>query len=166
MPLQKPGITEVMAYTEVELKQINLTELCEIFFASYSIPLGLFDREGNLQKQFFGPGRRQTSLYLADSAAVLHTEYNAALPTLRLDEKGACWCLIPLAENTLLFGPVQTGSCSFFPYENIPEHSWNGMRSISRNLVALLFGKDAPLVENRRSSCSRSPFLTQSKISS
>ena len=82
MPLQKPGITEVMAYTEIELKQINLTELCEIFFASYSIPLGLFDREGNLQKQFFGPGRRQTSLYLTDSAAVLHTEYNAALQAM------------------------------------------------------------------------------------
>ena len=147
MPLQKPGITNTMAYTEIELKQKNLTELCGIFFEAHRIPLGFFDKEGNLQKQFFGPGRRQTALYLADSASILHTEYGAALPTLRLDAKGACWSLIPLNGGTLLFGPVQTGSCSYFPYESIPEHSWNGMRGISRSLVSLVLGQEAPLVE-------------------
>ena len=138
-----------MTYPEREWNTLNLTEICEIFFESYRIPLGLFDSEGNLQKQFFGPGRRQTALYLQDSISVLHAESGNALPVLRLDEKGACWCLIPLPEGTLLFGPIQTGSCSFFPYEGIPEHSWGGMYSISRSLVSLLLGRDVPLTEKK-----------------
>ena len=133
------------------MTNLELTELCDIFFDAYQIPLCLFDAEGILQKQFFGPGRRQTALYLADSAAVMHMEKGTHLPVLRLDEKGACWCLIPIHGETLLFGPVQTGSSPRFPYENIPEHSWGGMRSISRSLVSLLLGKDAPLIEKNTS---------------
>ena len=129
------------------MTNLDVNELCEIFFDSYRIPLCLFDAAGNLQKQFFGPGRRQTALYLADSASVLSSEKDTSISTLLLDENGSCWCLIPLGNERLLFGPVQTGSSSFFPYESIPEHSWSGMRSISRSLVSLLLGKDAPLAE-------------------
>lgn len=125
----------------------DLTELCDIFFDTYRIPLCLFDEAGTLQKQFFGPGRRQTALYLSNSAAVLQMERQITVPLLLLDEKGACWCRIPLGTDTLLLGPVQTGSSPFFPYENIPEHSWGGMRGISRCLVSLLLGKDKPLAE-------------------
>ena len=51
------------------------------------------------------------------------------------------------AVRTLLLGPVQTGRNPAYPYEGVPEHTWNGFREIARCLISLLLGKEIPLIE-------------------
>ena len=128
---------------------LNDEKIMDIVYDSWHIPIGIFDSDGTLQKLFFAGGERQTQFYLEDSASVLQKESGAGTPVLRFDIKGSCWCLIPIEVQYLLFGPVQTGRNPAYPYEGVPEHTWNGFREIARCLISLLLGKEIPLIEKQ-----------------
>lgn len=126
-------------------------KIIEVFYDSWKIPVGIFDKKKELVKLLFQGGQRQTKFYIEDSHYILDKEKKAAHPVMRYDYKGSCWCMIPLDEATLLYGPVQTGRNPSFPYARIPEHTWNGFREISRCLISLLAGMEIPLEEKEES---------------
>ena len=66
MPPAKGGGMEI----KMEIK-IGSDDILEMFYDSFKIPAGIFDREGKLQKLFFAGGTRLTKLYLADASFVL-----------------------------------------------------------------------------------------------
>lgn len=126
-------------------------EICQIFYDSWNIPLGIFRKDGKVRKLYFTGGARLTRMYLEDADALLLRERKAVSAALLYDDKGSCWGCIPLEEELLLLGPVQTGRNSVFPYEGIPEQTWDGMRSISRCLLSLLRDASAVLEEKESS---------------
>ena len=130
---------------------LNNDKILDIFYDSWKIPIGLFDENRILVKHYFQGGQRQTKFYIEDSSYILDKENKAADPVMRYDYNGSCWCLIPLNNGTLLYGPVQTGRNPSFPYADIPEHTWSGFKEISRCLISLLAGPEIPLREKEDS---------------
>lgn len=87
----------------------------------------------------------------ADAAAFLAQAGHSSSPLIALDEKGSCWCFLPLEDEILLAGPVQTGQNPLFPYDGVPERSWHSFRNICRCLTSLLLGPEAALSEKQTS---------------
>lgn len=132
---------------------IELTDdlIFDIFYDSWNIPIGIFSSDGALNKLYADLDTERTKIFLEDSGILLSSEAGNPSPVLRFDPKGSCWCRIPLGRETLLFGPVQTGRNPDYPYEGVPEHTWNGFREISRCLISMLSGKETGLIEKEES---------------
>ena len=132
---------------------IELTDdlIFDIFYDSWKIPIGIFSADGALNKLYADLDTERTKIFMEDSGIMLSSEAGNPLPVLRFDPKGSCWCRIPLSRDTLLFGPVQTGRNPDYPYEGVPEHTWNGFREISRCLISMLIGKNTDLIEKEES---------------
>ena len=126
---------------------MNRNDICEIFYSTWHIPLCFFDAAGNMLKLYGELGRRHTALFLSDGRWIMDKERNSKHPVLRYDGSGSCWCFIPLENEFLLLGPVQTGNNPLFPYDNIPEHTPGSFRDIARCLVSLILDKDTKPVE-------------------
>ena len=131
-------------------RNLDSDDILRMFYASFKIPAGIFDRSGKLQKLFYSSGAKLTKLYLADASSVLqkHKDAGADDPAiLLLDENGSCWCVIPYNEERVLLGPVQTGRNPLFAYEGIPEHTGKGFHNLARYVVSLLYSEDYPLTD-------------------
>ena len=131
-------------------RNLDSDDILRLFYDSFQIPAGIFDRSGKLQKLFFNSGTKLTKLYLTDVSFILQkhkagSEENPAV--LLLDENGSCWCVIPYNESKILLGPVQTGRNPLFAYDGIPEHTGKGFLNISRYVVSLLCGESMPLLD-------------------
>ncbi len=131
-------------------RNLDSDDILRMFYASFKIPAGIFDRSSKLQKLFFNSGAKLTKLYLADASSILHKHKDAGADDpaiLLLDENGSCWCVIPYNEERILLGPVQTGRNPLFAYEGIPEHTGKGFHNLARYVVSLLYSEDYPLTD-------------------
>ena len=63
-------------------------DILRLFYNSFKIPAGIFDRSGKLQKLFFNSGTKLTKLYLTDVSFVLqkHKAGSAEEPAVLLLE--------------------------------------------------------------------------------
>lgn len=138
-----------MKEEEMEIT-LDSDAILQMFYDSFRIPAGIFDRSGKLRKLFYTGGTRQTKMYLADAGSILDkcAGSGPADPAeLLLDGNGSCWCCIPGQDDSILLGPVQTGRNPLFAYEGIPEHTGKGFLNISRYVVSLLYGSGRPLID-------------------
>ncbi len=138
-----------MKEEEMEIT-LDSDAVLQMFYDSFRIPAGIFDRSGKLRKLFYAGGTRQTKMYLADAGSIRDkcAGSGPADPAeLLLDGNGSCWCCIPGQDDSILLGPVQTGRNPLFAYEGIPEHTGKGFLNISRYVVSLLYGNGRPLID-------------------
>ena len=126
-------------------------DLLRIFHNTFRIPAGVFDKELILHKLYFDGGRRLLGMYLKDSASVLQGQKRSTGAMLLYDPGGSCWCIIPFGDMKILLGPVQTGRNPLFPYEGVPEYTWNAFRDLSRYVCSVLSGENTDLIENEGS---------------
>ncbi len=120
-------------------------EILDIFYQSHRIPAGVFDSGKELIRISSGFGRRQLRMYLRDSRDVL-SRYTAEENNILItDRNGSLWCRIPEGNETVLFGPVQTGINPSFSYSGIREYSYDLFADIAACLVRLLKGADAEI---------------------
>ena len=131
-------------------EMVGNEELCEIFFETWKVPVGIFSEEGELLKLYANAGKRLTEFYLRGADHILRQEKSREYAVLRFDQDGSCWGVLPLEEHTVLYGPVQTGRNMSFLYDEIPEYSWGETGRIFRSLALSLRGKDTRIVEKRR----------------
>lgn len=129
----------------------NNERILDVFYRTWHIPAGIFSADFQLKTLYFAGGERQTRFYLDDSRYILKKEHGSTGPVMRYDSNGSCWCLIPLERSFLLLGPVQTGRNPSFPYEGIPEQSWESFRRIAGCLASLITGSDIAPIEKEDS---------------
>lgn len=121
--------------------RITQDDLCEVFFGSHGIPIGIFDGSGNLRSIFSGFGQAQTGTYLKDSSAVMEKCSGKTGPLMVYGQNRAVWSLMMTGDRTVfLMGPVQTGESDSFTYEGIPELSMEIFRGIASSFFSLLTG--------------------------
>ena len=147
--------------------ELNDDTLFDIFYDSWKIPIGIFNSDASLTDLYASVDTLSLPIYLEDSSYILKSEKTNPYPVMRFDPKGSCWCRIILGQNTVLFGPVQTGRNPNYPYEGVPEHTWGGFREIARCLVSVLCGKNMELIEKKESytqvHTARQMFLSEGK---
>lgn len=127
---------------------LNTEDICRLFYNSHHIPVGIFCPDGSLGKMYYNCGARIARLYLEAAQKILKNERQETSPLLFYDSSGSAWCRIPFKEKTILIGPVQTGRNPLFPYDGIPDHTWNDFHEAATFFVSLLFGKEIPLIES------------------
>ncbi len=128
---------------------VQYNDICDIFFRSYGVPAGVFDAEGTLLYLSSGFGQRLTGMYLDDSSALLaDMKAGENYAEILLDKNGSCWCIISADSTAVLFGPVQTGRNSDFPYDRIPEFSPDAFADICTVFARILLGKDTEIIRN------------------
>lgn len=120
----------------------------DIYYKTFAVPIGIFDEEQNLCELKADFGERLTVLYLKQSEEILHLAKKSPFPGFSSDSKGSFWTDIPLSDGgRLLFGPVQTGFNSDYPYAAVPEYDEDVFYKISLSLCRQILGKKTELTK-------------------
>ncbi len=131
----------------------------DIYYKTFAIPIGIFDEEQNLCELRADFGERLTVLYLKQSEEILAKAKKSSLPEFSSDSKGSFWTDVPLSSGgKLLFGPVQTGFNSDYPYAEVPEYDEDVFYKISLSLCRQLLGKKTELT--KRTTNDEAKFLS------
>jgi len=123
------------------------SDIYEIFFASFRIPVGIFGKKGRLLSMYSAFGQSQTDTYISDCAGFLSTLSDKSRPLAGFDQRGSFWTFIPYEDTGILLGPAQTGSSSDFPYEGIPDYTVEMFMSVASCLAKQLLGADTVIYE-------------------
>lgn len=109
---------------------------------SFHIPAGIFDRNHELVSAFHSFGVKQTGHYLSLAEEML--EYT--FPAIACDSEFSVWIILPLEDQTVLIGPVQSGRNPHYIFHDCMEYSEAALTGLARLLCRQILGTDERLV--------------------